>query len=106
MDRRIYDERCVNGWYNYDVTRSSGAENRRAMIAMLAVEEDVAAQELAQRAHHVRLAILSERGLEAAALSRIRAPVGLIPGAKSRATFAVGVLAEIFAHAKSFNLIS
>lgn len=56
--------------------------------------------------HRARLAILSERGLEAAALARIRAPVGLIPGAKSRATFAVGALAEIFAHAKSLNLIS
>ena len=56
--------------------------------------------------HRARLAILSERGIEATVLARIRAPVGLIPGAKSKATFAVGVLAEIFAHAKSLNLIS
>jgi xanthine dehydrogenase accessory factor len=39
-------------------------------------------------------------------LSRIRAPVGSIAGAKSKANLAVGVLAEMMTEAKGRNLIS
>jgi xanthine dehydrogenase accessory factor len=56
--------------------------------------------------HRARLAELEARGVSAADLARIRAPVGAIPGAKSKATLAVGVLTELMAEAKTCNLAS
>jgi xanthine dehydrogenase accessory factor len=56
--------------------------------------------------HRERLATLAERGIAQSDLSRIRAPVGSIAGAKSKATLAVGVLAEMMTEAKGRNLIS
>ncbi len=56
--------------------------------------------------HRERLAQLSAQGFDAAALSRIRAPVGLISGAKSKATLAIGTLAELMTEAKACNLIA
>jgi xanthine dehydrogenase accessory factor len=56
--------------------------------------------------HRDRLAALSLRCIAEADLRRIRAPVGSIPGAKSKATLAVGVLTEMMAEAKGLNLIS
>jgi hypothetical protein len=38
--------------------------------------------------------------------SRIRAPVGSIAGSKSKATLAVGVLAEMMGQAKALNLLA
>ena len=56
--------------------------------------------------HRERLAILASRGFPLSDLERIRAPVGSIPGAKSKATLAIGVLAELMAEAKALNLVS
>ncbi|HYD15850.1 MAG TPA: XdhC family protein [Hyphomicrobium sp.] len=56
--------------------------------------------------HRARLAELAARGLREADRGRIRAPVGAIPGAKSKATLAVGVLMELMAEAKARNLVS
>jgi xanthine dehydrogenase accessory factor len=56
--------------------------------------------------HRTRLAELAARGVSAADCGRIRAPVGGIPGAKSKATLAVGVLMELMAEAKTCNLAS
>ncbi|MFN0219247.1 MAG: XdhC family protein [Hyphomicrobium sp.] len=55
--------------------------------------------------HRERLELLTRRGFAQSDLSRIRAPVGLIAGAKSKATLAVGVLAELMTEAKARNLI-
>lgn len=54
--------------------------------------------------HRERLKTLSERGVTPENLARIHAPVGFIPGAKSKATLAIGVLAELMTIAKSNNL--
>jgi xanthine dehydrogenase accessory factor len=56
--------------------------------------------------HRDRLAALSLRCVSEADLRRIRAPVGSIPGAKSKATLAIGVLMEMMAEAKALNLIA
>ena len=56
--------------------------------------------------HRERLAVLAARGFALSDLTRIRAPVGSILGAKSKATLAIGVLAELMAEAKAFNLVS
>ncbi|HET6389387.1 XdhC family protein [Hyphomicrobium sp.] len=56
--------------------------------------------------HRQRLETLQHRGLTANVRARLRAPVGSIPGAKSKATLAAGVLAEILAEAKAANLVS
>ena len=56
--------------------------------------------------HRDRLAVLAGRGFALTDLERIRAPVGSIPGAKSKATLAIGVLAELMAEAKALNLVS
>lgn len=55
--------------------------------------------------HRERRKTLAARGVSEASLDRIRAPVGSIPGAKSKATLAVGVLAELMADAKARNLV-
>ncbi len=56
--------------------------------------------------HRQRLEALQTKGFTAAARARLHAPVGSIPGAKSKATLAAGVLAEILAEAKVANLVS
>lgn len=55
--------------------------------------------------HATRLAVLAAEGVDDATLARIRGPIGLVPGAKSRASLAVGVLAEIMAEAKANNFV-
>lgn len=54
-----------------------------------------------RRVHADRLSNLSAQGFTAQDLARIRPSLGLIAGAKSQATLAAGVLADILAEAKS-----
>src|SRR5665648_520987 len=56
--------------------------------------------------HRDRIAALTLQGIDESDLQRIRAPVGCIPAAKSMATLAVGVLAEMMTEAKTLNLVS
>jgi xanthine dehydrogenase accessory factor len=56
--------------------------------------------------HRARLDALRALGLGEEQLARLHAPVGSIPNAKSKATFAFGVLAEMLADAKAQNLIA
>lgn len=55
--------------------------------------------------HANRLQALAAEGVGEADLARIRGPIGLVPGAKARASLAVGVLAEIMAEAKASNFV-
>lgn len=55
--------------------------------------------------HRARLAALSMRGFDAAQCSRLHAPIGAIPGAKTAATLAIGVVMELMADAKARGLI-
>ncbi len=57
-------------------------------------------------AHANRCAALADLGTTPAALARVRSPIGAIPGSKSRATLAVGILAEVIAEAKAAGLIA
>lgn len=57
-------------------------------------------------AHATRLATLTDMGISADMQRRIRSPIGLIPGAKSRSTLAVGILAELVAEAKAAGLMA
>lgn len=56
--------------------------------------------------HRARLDTLRGLGVVSQTLARLHAPVGLIPNAKSKATFAFGVLSEMLAEAKSQNIIA
>ena len=56
--------------------------------------------------HRERVAALAAQGFREEDLARIRAPVGSIGGAKSKATLAIGALAEMMAEAKALNLVS
>jgi xanthine dehydrogenase accessory factor len=56
--------------------------------------------------HRDRLAALRALGVAEADLARLHAPVGSIPNAKSKATFAFGVLAQMLAVAKATHLIA
>ena len=55
--------------------------------------------------HRQRLDLLLELGCTRDELARLRAPIGLIQGAKSKATMAVGILAQLLAEAKACNLV-
>lgn len=55
--------------------------------------------------HRARLDTLRSMGVDAQALNRIHAPVGLISNAKSKVTFSFGVLAEMLAEAKACNVV-
>lgn len=55
--------------------------------------------------HRARLAQLEAAGHSNDVLARIRAPIGIIPQAKSQATLALGILTEILIEAKSRNLV-
>ncbi len=59
-----------------------------------------------KKAHTNRLERLTAMGVAPAALLRIRSPIGLIGGAKSRASLAVGVLAELVQEAKAGGMIA
>jgi xanthine dehydrogenase accessory factor len=59
-----------------------------------------------RQAHANRLTALTEMGIPPELQSRIRSPIGLIPGAKSRATLAVGILAELVTEAKAAGLMA
>jgi xanthine dehydrogenase accessory factor len=56
--------------------------------------------------HRQRLEALAALGVGVNDLARIHAPAGSIDGAKSKATLAIGVLAEIMAAAKTRNLVA
>ena len=56
--------------------------------------------------HQQRLQALAALGVDAADLARLRAPVGAIHGAKTKATLAVGILAELLGEAKIRNLVA
>ena len=56
--------------------------------------------------HKDRLRSLADNGVNMKELSRIRGPIGLVPGAKSSASLAFGVIAEILAEAKSRGFIA
>lgn len=53
-----------------------------------------------------RLQALREHGVSEDRLARVRGPIGLIAGAKSRASLAIGVLAEIMAEAKERHFVA
>jgi xanthine dehydrogenase accessory factor len=55
--------------------------------------------------HRARLAQLEAAGHSKDVLARIRAPIGIIPQAKSQATLALGILTEILIEAKARNLV-
>lgn len=55
--------------------------------------------------HRARLAQLEAAGHAKDVLARIRAPIGVIPQAKSQATLALGILTEILIEAKARNLV-
>ncbi|MEQ1719097.1 MAG: XdhC family protein [Hyphomicrobium sp.] len=62
---------------------------------------------LGSRAVHMqRLETLRAMGVLEPQMARIRAPIGLIPGAKSKATLAIGVIADLFAEAKRLDFVT
>jgi xanthine dehydrogenase accessory factor len=52
-----------------------------------------------------RVAELHRRGIAPEKFARLRAPVGLIPGAKSRLSLAVSVVAELVSEAKKRSIL-
>lgn len=56
--------------------------------------------------HRARLDALGKMGVNPQEFARIHAPVGSIPNAKSKTTFAFGVLTEMLAEAKLHNIIA
>lgn len=55
--------------------------------------------------HASRQQRLAQLGFEPTDIARIHGPIGLVPGARGRATLAVGILAELTAEAKAAGLI-
>ena len=59
-----------------------------------------------KNAHANRLARLAQLGVPAELQKRLRSPIGLIPGARSRSTLAVGIVAELVAEAKASGMLA
>ncbi|WP_324769226.1 XdhC family protein [Pokkaliibacter plantistimulans] len=57
------------------------------------------------RAHQLRLQYLQEQGVAEAQITRVKGPIGLIRGAKSRLPLALGIVAEVVAEARTLGLI-
>lgn len=68
-----------------------------ALMAALASEAFYIGALGSRRTHGQRLARLSSRGVDEAALARIRAPIGLAIGAEGAAEIALAIMAEIIA---------
>ena len=124
-DAATLDEVRLAGCAAYELTKESLPDGERLdewCAAVLAFHEHaweppVLAQLLrtkcfyigalgGRRVHASRLAVLQEHGVAAKDLARIHGPIGLIPGAKSRATIALGVVAELVAEAKARRFLS
>lgn len=56
--------------------------------------------------HRMRIEALAALGVSQNDIDRLHAPVGVIGNAKSKTTFAFGVLAELLAEAKARNLVA
>jgi xanthine dehydrogenase accessory factor len=59
-----------------------------------------------QKTSRERRALLEARAYDAQAIGRIRAPIGLIAGAKSQLSTAAGILAELVLEAKNQKIVS
>ena len=59
-----------------------------------------------RKAHQNRVQRLTDMGVSPTQMARLRSPIGLVPGAKSRATLAAGILAEVMSEAKSAGLLA
>lgn len=59
-----------------------------------------------RRAHELRVLELRNMGWSESDLGRLVTPIGLIRGAKSRATLASGILADVMAAAKTAGLVA
>ena len=59
-----------------------------------------------RKAHETRLAQLREMGVFKEDIARLKSPIGMIGGAKSRVTLAAGILADILAAAKAAGLVA
>ncbi len=57
-------------------------------------------------AHANRIKQLRQRGLSDHDLSRLRSPIGLIAGAKSRVTLAIGIVGDVAAEAKAAGILA
>lgn len=59
-----------------------------------------------RKAHETRLAQLREMGVREEDIARLKSPIGMIGGAKSRVTLAAGILADILEAAKAAGLVA
>ena len=59
-----------------------------------------------RKAHETRLAALREMGVRDEDIARLKSPIGMIGGAKSRVTLAAGILADVLAAAKAAGLVA
>jgi xanthine dehydrogenase accessory factor len=59
-----------------------------------------------RRAHETRLAQLREMGVRDEDIARLKSPIGMIGGAKSRVTLAAGILADVLTAAKAAGLVA
>jgi xanthine dehydrogenase accessory factor len=59
-----------------------------------------------RKAHETRVAQLRQMGVREEDIARLKSPIGMISGAKSRVTLAAGVLADVLAAAKSAGLVA
>jgi xanthine dehydrogenase accessory factor len=59
-----------------------------------------------RKAHETRVAQLREMGVRENDIARLKSPIGMIGGAKSRVTLAAGILADVLAAAKAAGLVA
>ena len=59
-----------------------------------------------RKAHETRLAQLREMGVPQEDIARLKSPIGMIGGAKSRVTLAAGILADVLTAAKAAGLVA
>jgi xanthine dehydrogenase accessory factor len=59
-----------------------------------------------RKAHENRLAQLQKLGVGNEAIARLKSPIGMISGAKSRVTLAAGILADVLSAAKAAGLVA
>jgi xanthine dehydrogenase accessory factor len=59
-----------------------------------------------RKAHETRVQRLRDMGVAASDIARLKSPIGMIGGAKSRATLAAGILADVLAAAKAAGMVA
>lgn len=105
-DARMIDDLPADAWTAAVVAFHEHAWEAPVLARILATPCFYVGVMGSRKAHETRVAALREMGVEASEIARLKSPIGMIGGAKSRVTLAAGILADVLAAAKTAGFVA